>query len=203
MSLDLASAARVGTFDVVSIYDTDVVRPVEPSPPSPRDGEPEEDFTARAEAFRDGELAEFKAAMQMWQRSMKTARESQDWSSVLKPDATPTVFVCRQIAGRQWEVYRRVSESMGVLERASTLLRTALVAIRGPWAPGWKMPTSVPHMVVDPITGARVHSGLGKVAPIDLIETFYTVLRDGELAEDVINDIGVQILNHRMRAPGN
>lgn len=206
MSLALASAAVIGPVEFVSRLDGDLARPAIPQAPEPLPDEEPEAFEARAEAFRL-ELVAFAESTQAFERRLKAARETQAWADVLKPDASPTVFVCRQIPWRQWERWCsvRAYHNLSTTEAAGTLIRMALTEIRGGgWPATFKVPAPVEHMLPDPQNRAVTKpTGLGKIAPVSMLEQLAEILQDGDLAGDVIEDIGTQIHAHRMQAPGN
>ena len=210
MSLPLASAARIGPVEFVSRHDGDLARPLIPAPPEPIDGESPEDFEARAEVFRL-ELEAFAKDSRAFERRLNAARATQAWADVMKPEADPTVFVCRQIPWTLWERWCSVRDhhSLGTTEAAGTLLRMALTGVRGGgWPATFKVPAPKEHMLPDPANRARViPTGLGKIAAPELLDQLAEILgsspdADG-LCRDVIEDIGTQIHQHRMQAPGN
>ena len=84
-------------------------------------------------------------------------------------------------------------------------LPSALEQVRGGgWPSTFRVPSPKEHMLPDPENPARVTAtGLGKIAPVELLESFAEIIKNGDLCADVIEDIGLQIHNHRMGAPGN
>ncbi len=206
MSLELASAAVIGNVEFVSRLDGDLARPPLPVAPEPLPDEDPDAFESRAEVFRL-ELVTFAAASQAFERRLKAARETQAWADVLKPDASPTVFVCRQIPWRLWERWCsiRAHHNLSTTEAAGTLIRMALVEIKGGgWPSTFKVPPPTEHMLPDPANRAVTKpTGLGKIAPVSLLEQLAEVLKSGDLCNEVIDDLGLQIHNYRMHAPGN
>ena len=212
MSIELASAARIGPVEFVFRLDSDLARPAVPSAPIPLDGEDPDAFTARCEEFRDVTVPAYQRAEAAFERRLAAARETQAWADVFKPEgdrspAGPTIFVCRQIPWRQWERWCSIKArySLSATEAAGTLLRMALVEVRGGgWPSTFRVPSPKEHMLPDPENPARVTAtGLGKIAPVELLESFAEIIKNGDLCADVIEDIGLQIHNHRMGAPGN
>lgn len=198
--IELASNARVGHVEFVSSFDADLLVPPPPTRPEPADGESADDFERRAEAFAAEAKRYAEETLPAWQRALRVASETGNWTEVLRPDAKPTTFVCRQIPGDEWErvkavVLNRGSETFGIL------VRLALVEVRGPWIAGFRVPDAKPIVLVDSATGGPLHTGL-RGAPADMLRTFYAAL-PGEAAGDVISDLGLQIYRHRQARPGN
>lgn len=170
----------------MSSYDGDLDMPAEPAR---AEGESAESYEAGLAAHRAGPLADFT-------RRLVIARETGDWSLVLRPGANPTRFTVRQIPGRQWSQWDRVADGLSQLERACLLLRMALVSATN-FVPGFKVGTPVHHTDEE---GRK--TGLGLIAPVDVIEAFYAGL-PGDTAASVIIDLGTQIYNHRTGHSGN
>ena len=201
MSLPIASAARIGTVDLVSFWDDDLDRPVEPVAPAPADGESPEDFERKAAAFEQV-CKDYGEAAAAFHRRLKSARETQTWADVLKPDAAPVIFACKSPTLKQWEAFHELRPRLGsAYAIAKVLLRMTLVEIRGPKFDGFRPGAPVAHTLADDNDRPR-RTALGMIGPEDLIEQ---IARrgdwSGELTMSVVEDIGTQILNHWMRAP--
>lgn len=83
-------------YRVISRYDSAIDLPPEPNDPMPQraDGESDEAFEARAKAWA--------APIREWGKPLRVARETGDYSAILKAGETPTVFVVRQISATEW-----------------------------------------------------------------------------------------------------
>lgn len=173
-----------GTYDIISSYEPDLDRP---EIPDRLDNESDEDYRRRVQE-----------ALLPFNRRLVVARETGDWSAVLKPGANPTKFRVRRIPGRRWEAFDTFIQAANLTDfgRASLLIRMAIVSI-DQWVPGFVIGSQVEH-----VDNLGRPTGIGPVASVDVIESFFAA-RPGEEAIDMIVDLGTCIYKHRMVASGN
>lgn len=83
-------------YRVISRYDSAIDLPPEPNDPMPQrtDGESDEAFEARAKAWA--------APIREWGKPLRTARETGDYSAILKAGETPSAFIVRQVTATEW-----------------------------------------------------------------------------------------------------
>lgn len=84
-------------YRVISRYDSAINLPPEPAigpRPDRKDGESDEEFRARAEAWA--------APLREWGKPLRVARETGDYKPILKDGEQPTIFVLRQITATEW-----------------------------------------------------------------------------------------------------
>lgn len=184
MALQLLNS-RVGNYDLVSRYDADLAFP---DKPARADGEDDAAWTAR--------LASYGAELERFVKALEVARETGDYTNVAKPDAQLTRFVCRPIAGEHWQAFKRVASPLSAVERASLLVRMTLVEAVN-WIPGFTVGRLIEHTGPD-----GKPTGLGKVAPLDVVRAFYARAA-GDDADEILIDLGEQVYAHRQRHPGN
>lgn len=176
----------VGPFDLISTYDPSLAWP---EPPTRETGETDGDYKARLERDFNPKRDEFA-------RQLLTARETGNFGPVLKDGNPPTRFRVRQMPPSMWVQWDRVVAKLSPLERAALAIRCVLLGAEG-WTPGFAVGRSVEHLDLD-----GHPSGLGQVAPFDVIASFY-VAATGEDADELIKDLGAQILNRRGSSSGN
>jgi hypothetical protein len=64
-----------------------------------------------------------------WEKRLNVARETGDWSGVLKPGQQPTVFQCRRIRTDYWRRLQAEFGESGVIEATLTAVRLAVYGI--------------------------------------------------------------------------
>lgn len=114
-------------YPLVSLLDDALDLPAEPPPCERLPDEPAEDF-ARRVTERDEAIA--KAAAE-FHRRFEVAGETGQWDGLIKPGATPTLFVMRQVPGPQWRTFERVAGELGGRERSALAFRLALLRVEG------------------------------------------------------------------------
>lgn len=196
--IELNGNARIGHFELISRLDEDIPGPVLPERPVPLAGESVEDFEARAKVFADAA----EQIVEAWRRDMRAARETGDYAAVLRPNANPTIFVCRQIPDETWRAYLEHAdrEDLSSLRRSALLVRIALVEVKGPWLPGFRVPKPAAHTTRDRATGAVIFTDLGDIAPPSLVSSFYAIKGGAQVADALIEDLGSMIANHRLHS---
>lgn len=177
--------SRVSTYEVISRYDSDLAVP---EVPVRGVGEDDDAWAARAKAYQ--------AQVDTFIRELTVARETGNYEPVLKAGANPTRFRMRQIPGDRWQVLLRIAQHYTDLERASLIVRLALVEVTN-WIPGFEVGKPVEHLGAD-----GKPSGLGRVAPIEVVRAFYAAA-SGSDADDLLLDLGEQVAAHRLRYSGN
>lgn len=177
--------SRVGPYEVISRYDNDLAVPEAPTRAADED---DAAWKLRVDAFN--------AALAAFIRDLSVARETGDYAAVIKPGGQPTRFQMRQIPGDRWQVLHRVGARLSATERASLIVRVAMTGATN-WIPGFEVGKPVEHL-----DDLGKPSGLGRVAPIDVIRAFYAHA-SGEDADAIITDLGEQIADHRIRNSGN
>ncbi len=176
----------VGPYDLISTYDPSLAWPV----PFERDeGESDGDYEARLK--RD-----FVPKRDEFARLLLVARETGNFAALIKDGDAPTRFRVRQMPPSVWVQWDRVVAKLSPLERAALAIRCVLLGAEG-WTPGFAVGRSVVHLDLD-----GKPSGLGEVAPFDVISSFYAV-KNGHDADELIIDLGGQVLHRRGSASGN
>ncbi len=175
-----------GPFDLISTFDPALAWPDVPAR-DPDESDP--DYKARLERDFNPKRDEFA-------RLLNTARETGLWSTVLKDGDPPTRFRVRQMPAKIWLQWDRVVARLAPVERAALAIRCVLLGAEH-WIPGFTVGRSVEHLDLD-----GKPSGLGQIAPFDVIESFYAVA-PGTAADELITDLGAQILNRRGSTSGN
>ena len=176
----------VGPYDLISTYDPSLAWPV---PPELDPGESDADYEARLK--RD-----FVPRRDEFARLLLTARETGRFESLIKDGEQPTRFRVRQMPPSVWVQWDRVVAKLSPLERAALAIRCVILGAEG-WTAGFTVGNAVEHLDLD-----GHPSGLGRVAPFDVIASFYSV-KSGNDADELIVDIGGQILHRRGSASGN
>ncbi len=159
LALSLAEPYRL-----ISQHDTALDLPPEPTAPMPRQAADESDeaFAVRAKAWAE--------PIRAWGKPLRTARETGDYSALLKPGETPTIFVIRQISASEW---LRLDAALGRVRakaddaedaaRASGYLLVRYAVLRLENAP----PAATLPLAVDPD-----HPELGPIQPVAFVDLF-------------------------------
>ena len=151
-------------YKLISQYDSAIDLPPEPNAPMPRraEGESDEAFKARAEAWA--------APIREWGKPLRTARETGDYSAILKPGEVPTLFVIRQITSSEWlkldaATARIIAKAGGEdagRAAAYLLVRYAVLRLEG---------SAPPAAALTPAVDAD-HPELGAIQPAAFIDLF-------------------------------
>lgn len=144
----------VGTYDLIYSSDDALDRPADSDQPELADGETAAAFRARYELWA-GPYVE-------WERKLKVARETGDWTALLIPGQEPTRFKIRQVPAEVWTKVDSVAKAEGWsnTERVAWLFRLFVVDVTNvPADRGWRM------------TRTR-HPKLGDVAGVELVNLF-------------------------------
>lgn len=184
MALALLNS-RVGNYELVSRHDADLAFPEAPTRAA---GEADDAWAAR--------LADYAQALERFVRELEVARETGDYAAVTKPGAQLTRFVCRTLPGEAWQAFKRVGQGLNTIECAALLVRMSLVDAVN-WIHGFTVGRLVEHVGPD-----GKPTGLGKVASVEVVRAFYA-RASGDDADDILLDLGEQIVQHRRRHPGN
>lgn len=92
-------------------------------PPTRLDGESDAAFRARAEVWA--------APVREWERPLTLARETGDYTKILKPGEAPTIFKLRQLTASTWAKIDRYVDGLSDRERAQLVVRCAVVGVEG------------------------------------------------------------------------
>lgn len=176
----------VGPYDLISTYDSALAWP---DVPPQNAGETDDDYKARL-------ARDFEPKRDEFARLLITARETGSFAPVLKDGDPPTKFRVRQMPPKIWLQWDRVVARLSPVERAALAIRCVLLGAEG-WAPGFAVGRAVEHLDLD-----GKASGLGQVAPFDVIESFYAVAT-GNKADELILDLGAQVIQRRGSTSGN
>ncbi len=169
MSLTFIPPSRTGSFDLVFSADPALERPTR------NEGEADEAWQKRLEE---------------WHRALVQARQTGDWSALIKPGAEPTRFRCRQVPGSVWRQVPRVLAEMGADEQFALLFRLAVTEIiHGP--PNHKL------RFAEHVDRDGHPTGLGQVLTNDTIDLLDRVEVAGLRRGAIVSEIGSAIWEQR------
>ena len=135
-------------YKLISRYDSAINLGPEPKLPPPPERAADENleaFEARAQAWA--------APAREWGKPLRVARQTGDYSAILKPGETPTIFVVRQIPASEWlkldaaiaKVEAQHADQPETLMRASfyMICRYAVIRVEGAAPPEATMAAAV------------------------------------------------------------
>lgn len=159
MSLKLHTSVA-DTYGFISRYDSAMTLGPEPEltdPPERKPGESDADYKARADAWA--------APYVEWERPLKLARETGNYTPITAPDVKPLWFKLRQVPASLWAKYDRHAEGLSNAQRAQLIFRIAVVGLDG------DVPMEAYDKKVAPAVD-RTMSDLGPIRPEAFVDLF-------------------------------